>query len=73
LIPVNSKLAICLLLACAAFAQGRLAPGVKLFVAVDAPEIALEHVRVIDGTGAPPREDQTIVMSKTSVICWRSK
>jgi imidazolonepropionase-like amidohydrolase len=32
------------------------------FVAVDAPVIALQHVRVIDGTGAAPLEDQTIVL-----------
>jgi imidazolonepropionase-like amidohydrolase len=29
---------------------------------VDAPVVALVHVRVIDGTGAPPAEDQTIVI-----------
>jgi imidazolonepropionase-like amidohydrolase len=51
-----------LLLAAAAFAQGRFAPGNKPFVTVDAPVIALEHVRVIDGTGAAPAEDQTIVI-----------
>ena len=39
------------------------APEVKPFVKVDAPVIALEHVRVIDGTGGPPREDQTVVLS----------
>ena len=50
------------MLAVAAFAQGRFAPGVKPFVTVDAPVIALQHVRVIDGTGAQPREDQTIVI-----------
>jgi imidazolonepropionase-like amidohydrolase len=30
------------------------------FVKVDARAVVLEHVRVIDGTGAPPREDQTV-------------
>jgi imidazolonepropionase-like amidohydrolase len=35
-----------------------LAPYIK----VQAPVIALTHVRVIDGTGAPAREDQTIVI-----------
>jgi len=35
---------------------------VKPFLAVDAPVVALEHVRVIDGTGARPREDQTVVI-----------
>jgi imidazolonepropionase-like amidohydrolase len=46
----------------AALAQGQLTPGVKPFIAVDAPAVALEHVRVIDGTGAAPLEDQTLVI-----------
>jgi imidazolonepropionase-like amidohydrolase len=33
------------------------------FVRTDASLIALTHVRVIDGTGAPPREDQTVIIS----------
>lgn len=33
------------------------------FIRVEAPVVALTHVRVIDGTGAAPREDQTIVIS----------
>jgi imidazolonepropionase-like amidohydrolase len=44
-------------------AQNPLYPGTQPFVAVDAPVIALEHVRVIDGTGAAPREDQTLVIA----------
>jgi imidazolonepropionase-like amidohydrolase len=32
------------------------------FIRVDAPVIALTHVRVIDGTGAAPLEDQTVVI-----------
>ena len=32
------------------------------FVKIDAPAVVLEHVRVIDGTGAPPREDQTLAI-----------
>ncbi len=34
----------------------------RLFVTADAPVIALTHVRVIDGTGAPARADQTLVI-----------
>lgn len=47
-----------------AAAQGRtiLGADVREFVAVDAPLVALVGVRVIDGTGAPPREDQTVVI-----------
>jgi imidazolonepropionase-like amidohydrolase len=37
-------------------------PQVKPFIKVDAPIVALTHVRVIDGTGAPAREDQTVVL-----------
>lgn len=40
-----------------------LAPGVREFVKVSGPVIALTHVRVIDGTGSPARNDQTIVIS----------
>ncbi len=36
---------------------------VRRFITVDAPVTALTHVRVIDGTGAAPREDQTVVMA----------
>ena len=32
------------------------------FVSVDAPVVALAHVRVIDGTGAPARDDQTVLI-----------
>ena len=32
------------------------------FISVDAPVVALQHVRVIDGTGAPATADQTIVI-----------
>jgi imidazolonepropionase-like amidohydrolase len=40
-----------------------LSPAVKTFVTVDTPLLALTHVCVIDGTGAPAREDQTIIVS----------
>ncbi len=52
----------------AAHAQGQFTPGLKPFVAVDAPVVALEHVRVIDGTGAPPGEDQTIVIGHGRIL-----
>jgi len=41
-----------------------LSPLVRGFVKVDEPVVALTHVRVIDGTGAPARDDQTVVLSK---------
>jgi imidazolonepropionase-like amidohydrolase len=33
------------------------------FIRVEAPVVALAHVRVIDGTGAAPRDDQTIILT----------
>jgi len=42
------------------FAQ---APDRQQFIRTEAPVIALTHVRVIDGTGAAPKDDQTIVVS----------
>ena len=45
-----------------ASAQSRLIPGVQPFVSFNDPIVALEHVRVIDGTGAAARDDQTIVI-----------
>src|SRR5215470_18495198 len=47
----------------ACFAQPQAAPPLKDFIRVQSPVIALEHVRVIDGTGAAARADQTIVIS----------
>ncbi|MGD0467677.1 MAG: amidohydrolase family protein [Terriglobales bacterium] len=56
------------MLACsAALIAQALSPQVRGFVKVDAPAVALTHVRVIDGTGAAAREDQTIVISKGKI------
>lgn len=38
-------------------------PEVMQYVRVLAPVVALEHVRVIDGTGAAPAENQTIIIA----------
>lgn len=40
----------------------KLAPEVREFVKVDEPIVALTHVRVIDGTGGRPRDDQIVVI-----------
>lgn len=37
-------------------------PGLAPFVSVNAPVVALTHVRVVDGTGAAARDDQTIIV-----------
>jgi imidazolonepropionase-like amidohydrolase len=42
-------------------------PTVQAFVKVNAPVVALTHVRVIDGTGAAAREDQTVILSKGKI------
>jgi imidazolonepropionase-like amidohydrolase len=39
----------------------------KQFVKVDVPVVALTHVRVIDGSGAPARDDQTVVLAKGKI------
>ena len=46
----------------------RLLPGNTPFIRVNAPIVALQHARVIDGTGAAPREDQTIVISNGRIV-----
>ncbi len=39
-----------------------LSRAVRDFVSVDTAVVALTHVRVIDGTGAPARDDQTLII-----------
>jgi imidazolonepropionase-like amidohydrolase len=56
-------LTFCTLLGAFASEAQTLSPEVKAFVSVDAPVVALTHVRLIDGTGSPAREDQTLVIS----------
>ena len=56
---------VLLFLAAGALASAQPAPfsnTVRGFIKVDAPVIALTHVRVIDGTGAPAKENQTILL-----------
>jgi imidazolonepropionase-like amidohydrolase len=40
-----------------------LSAEVRRYIAVDAPVIVLQHARVIDGTGAPERPNQTLVIT----------
>jgi imidazolonepropionase-like amidohydrolase len=42
--------------------KSTLLPLTKSFTTVDSPIVALQHVRVIDGTGAAPAADQTILI-----------
>src|SRR5436305_1988666 len=45
----------------------QLSTAVRAYVSVSAPVVALTHVRVIDGTGAPAAEDQTIVINNGKI------
>src|SRR6266853_6070408 len=59
---------ILLMFACAATLTAQvLSPQVRGFVKVSAPVVAPTNVRVIDGTGADAREDQTLVISKGKI------
>ena len=59
---------ILVLLGCCSIAVAQsLSPEVRKFVKTDAAVVALTHVRVIDGTGAVAREDQTIIVSKGKI------
>jgi hypothetical protein len=51
-----------LMLACASALAQSPGPEVKKFIAYDDAVIALAHVRVIDGTGAPAQDDRTLVV-----------
>ncbi len=58
-------------LAVASVAYGQvLAPEVQKFVEISAPVVALTHVRVIDGTSAPARENQTVVISNGKIAVF---
>ena len=48
-------------------ASQTLSPEVKEFVKIDSPVVALEHVRVIDGSGGEVRNDQTVVLAQGKI------
>jgi imidazolonepropionase-like amidohydrolase len=56
-----------LLVAAITVAQTQKASGVADFVSVDTPVFVLSHVRVIDGTGAPAKEDQAVVIANGKI------
>ena len=56
-----------LLVAAITVAQTQKASDVADFVTVDTSVFVLDHVRVIDGTGAPAKEDQTIVIANGKI------
>jgi len=61
---LTRSFALALAASLAALAQAPFTPGLKPFLRSEAPVIALEHVRVIDGTGVVPLDDQTIVIDR---------
>jgi hypothetical protein len=56
-----------LLLAAITVAQTQRPSDVADFISVDAPVFVLDHVRVIDGTGAPPKEEQAVVIANGKI------
>src|ERR1700677_853666 len=56
-----------LLFATVAVAQKPKAPDVAEVVSVDAPVFVLNHVRVMDGTGAAAKEDQAVVVANGKI------
>jgi len=47
--------------------QAQTSRDVAPFIAVSSPSFVLNHVRVIDGTGAPAKEDQAVVVSNGKI------
>src|ERR1041384_4242690 len=58
---IITALLLLLTICVATFAQAPQS-DLKQFVRVDSNVVALTHVRIVDGTGAPPLEDQTILI-----------
>src|SRR5260370_31550306 len=56
-----------LLVAAITVAQTQRASGVADFICVDTPVFVLDHVRVIDGTGTPAKEDQAVVIANGKI------
>ena len=63
LIPV-----VTLMLAVTASVCAQTPDGLKPYVTEDAPYIVLDHVRVIDGTGAMPAENQRIEIANGRIV-----
>lgn len=59
--------AVVMLACCITLVGQTLSPAVQVFVKVNAPVVALTHIRVIDGTGAAAREDQTVVLKNGKI------
>ena len=73
LLPLFASMAIVTLPAVAAAAGPHLSSEVRKFVGLDASDQELQfiHIRVIDGTGAPPSTDQTVVLRNGRITVIR--
>jgi len=56
-----------LLFTAATVAQTQRTSGVADFITVDTPVFVLDHVRVIDGTGTPAKEDQAVAIANGKI------
>jgi imidazolonepropionase-like amidohydrolase len=74
--PVNRFLILAVFLLFTFFANAEkpvaLSPLVQKYVRVNAPKVVLEHVRVIDGTGRPPVEDQNVLIEGGKITALRA-
>jgi len=64
---MRNALVLSLLSYCSLSIAQTLSPEVRAFVKVDAPIVALTHVRVVDGTGAARRDDQTVLIRNSKI------
>lgn len=67
MIPRAAVAVICLTASLGAQSRN-LGPGLRPYVSVDAPVVALTHARLVDGTGAPMKADQTIVIRGERIV-----
>ncbi len=65
--PFASLSLAAILVAATGLAQTQKPSDVTEFVTVDAPVFVLNHVRVIDGTGAPATENQAVVVENGKI------
>jgi hypothetical protein len=66
-LPVPIFLLLLAHLPLAAQERPAISASVRSFVTVDAPVVALTGVRLVDGTGAPARDDQTVIVRGTRI------
>ncbi len=59
----NPVLLVAILVSTLASAQSQGSPDVAPFISLHAPTFVLAHVRVIDGTGSPAKDDQSVVIA----------